>query len=135
MADALKIQRLDSGGTPLVDYLFDEKEVINATPVRKQRIRVDRNQKNKPTLLQLSAAKTEIVVQFRIHNEQTIGKLTTLRNLAKQNVKVRIFPGWQDDPTKSYNCIMPVQIPIYPIAIGQYRGGEVVEVIFREQSS
>ena len=133
MADALKIQRLNSSGIPLVDYLFDEKEVINATPVRKQRTRVDRNQKNKPTLLQLSAPKTEIVVQFRIHNEQTIGKLTTLRNLAKQNTRVRVFPGWQDDPTISYDCIMPVLIPIYPIAIGQYRGGEVVEVTFREQ--
>lgn len=133
MADALKIQRLDNSGTPLVDYLFDEKEVINTTPVRKQRIRVDRNQAGKPTLVQLSAPKTEVVVQFRIHSEQTIAKLTTLRNLAKQEVRVRIFPGWQEDPTKSYDCVMPVDIQIYPFTIGQYRGGEVVEVIFREQ--
>lgn len=137
MANAIKIQTLDSDNSTILGTLFFErKEAAAGQAMPRVRTAEQVAQNGQPTflILQNSVIPYRIVnVQFRIHGISTLGKLLTIRDHLLSARLVRVFPKWQSDQSVFYDCFAdPASIPEQHFFSGEDRGGEILNLEFRE---
>lgn len=130
MINALKLTKLDANGQPLVDIHFTEQEVISCDVRSLQASRIDRSQSGAPTLFTLGDDWAEISVQFRIHSDDTLNKLNTVRLAVRSGSLFRIHPGLIDEPELFYDCFVQPNWPIRQFAAGRHRSNERLTLVF-----
>lgn len=131
--NAVKIQILNSSLVPTGnEIVFLEQEALQTQPVPAQTHLVRRAQSGKPKGYLVGDAWHEITLNVRIHSEETIAKLTTLRNNAKTGSLMRIYPMLVDDNTLFFDCFISPEIPLNWLMAGRMVVGDTFEILFIE---
>jgi hypothetical protein len=131
--NAVRIQVLNSSLVPTGnEIVFIEQEVLQTQPAPVQTHIVRRSQSGKPKGYLVGDAWHEITLNIRIHSADTISKLTTLRNNAKNASLLRIYPMLVDDETLFFDCFISPEIPIYWLMAGRMVVNDTFEILFIE---
>lgn len=138
MATAVRVQTLDSGGSPIATVNFEQKEVLDVRVLPAVKTREVANQKGSPTIfIQSGVGSTPyylIEVAFRIYGLTTTNKFTTIRAHILDGGTVRIYPKMVADLSTYYDCIVNPNILADLIFSGEQKGGDVEKVVFKQTS-
>ena len=131
---ALRVQKLDANDLPIGNIDFLEHEVLECLPLPRQQSRVDRAQNGAPTQFIFGDPWHEINVRFRIQDNTTAARLTTLRNSARNGEKLRVIPAFIDDQSLFFDCLISLEIPSAWLMSGRFVRGQTFDLLFTECS-
>lgn len=133
MATAIRLAKLDSGGSVTGNIDFDQKEIMQADVRSNQKSISEDAQNGDPTLTIIGDEFMLITIIFLVYGTATESKFTELRNFINAGGIVRVYPKYIAAPSTYYDChVSPGSIPVMFAFSGESRGGIPVTLVFNE---